>query len=337
MVEARLLPYLIATGLLSAGTVTAGRVRITRTWGRSGGFLVEAETPAGAAHTSFFIKGALRNRFDPALARETLVYQWLWETFAHLPRFTPRSFGYDQNNGLLISSLAEHATTLHTHLHGSKAVRLAATCGSTLAHLHQGPWTLPPDGFARSQFDLCTNLTPLPLAEFHQSSAATLECIRIVQSYPELWRELDALRSAWEPNASIHGDLRGANILIGAGRTPKVWLVDWELAGPGDAAWDLACFLANYLIHWIETERPPRPEPARAFWSHYAAAANISQPQHEHWLTRIARFLAVRLVQNAIESSASRFTPPPDAFLSLQLAQNLLREPRAGLSAVLGL
>jgi hypothetical protein len=50
---------------------------------------------------------------------------------------------------------------------------------------------------------------------------------------------------AWRSTHLMHGDLRWANCLVdGAG---GVVLVDWEYAGLGDPAWDLACALAEYL------------------------------------------------------------------------------------------
>ena len=54
----------------------------------------------------------------------------------------------------------------------------------------------------------------------------------------------------------VNHDLKWDNVVL-TGPTQQPVLVDWELAGLGDPAWDLGCLLAEHLV------RDPLAQPAR--------------------------------------------------------------------------
>ena len=60
-----------------------------------------------------------------------------------------------------------------------------------------------------------------------------------------------------DEDAFVHGDLRWDNCLAlaapGLARRTRVLLIDWELAGRGDAAADLGAALGEYLRLWVDS------------------------------------------------------------------------------------
>ena len=116
--------------------------------------------------------------------------------------------------------------------------------------------------------------------------------------------------------------------------------MDWELAGPGPAEFDVGAVLADYLRSWVgsipmvEPGAPGRlasraghplnrMQPAvHAFWSAYKRA-NPSGPS----LRRVVQLAAVRVLQSAVESAQSLASPSAHVVTLLQLADNMLREP----------
>jgi aminoglycoside phosphotransferase (APT) family kinase protein len=70
-----------------------------------------------------------------------------------------------------------------------------------------------------------------------------------------LWQWLDAgpavraaiagLERAWTPRALLHGDVKFDNVLAS---DAGLLLVDWELAGRGEPAWDLAGVVDGLLL-----------------------------------------------------------------------------------------
>jgi hypothetical protein len=149
-------------------------------------------------------------------------------------------------------------------------------------------------------------------------------------------------------------DLRWDNCLAiaapGAGRRTQTLLVDWELAGRGEAALDVGTVLAEYLSAWVgsipivEVATPGRllslaryplrrMQPAiDAFWSAYRATSPAPPA-----LGRVLEMAAVRLLNTAVERAQVLAAPSAHLVMLLQLAENVLREPETAAHTLLGL
>jgi Ser/Thr protein kinase RdoA (MazF antagonist) len=220
----------------------------------------------------------------------------------------------------------------------------ARLLGRTLAALHRLPAgeveALPPDVDRMWALSL-----PEPPHELVLDlSSGAQEVVARVQAGRHLCERLGELRDAPGEDALVHGDLRWANCLAlaapGAERRTRVVLVDWELAGPGAAAFDVGTVLAEYLSVWIGSipiadpadpgrliarARHPleRMRPAiHDFWSAY----RLANPLHPT-LRRVVELGAVRLLQTAVEHAQGLAAPTAHVMTLVQLADNLLRDP----------
>lgn len=148
-------------------------------------------------------------------------------------------------------------------------------------------------------------------------------------------------------DALVHGDLRWENLLVAPGPAPRVWLVDWEMGGAGEQAWDAACVAAAAVSAWLSSiPGIPGVPPARlaaeaaipmealtpglvAFWSAYRAA--VPGSRRDAWAERCAQLAAVRLVHIGFEWTDLDTGLRPVAVAHLQVAANILGDPaRAG-------
>ena len=127
-------------------------------------------------------------------------------------------------------------------------------------------------------------------------------------------------------------------------------LIDWEVAGPGPAAFDVGTVLAEYLAAWIESIPIVEPaDPGRLvararhpldrmrpavhdFWSAYRAADPLCPA-----LRRVIELAAVRLLQVAVEHAQRLSAPSAHVVTLLQLADNMLRDPEEAALALLAL
>ncbi len=230
----------------------------------------------------------------------------------------------------------------------------ARVLGRTLAALHR----LPADDVEELPQDVdrmwALSLPEPPHELVLDLSAGAQDLVARVQASNHLCHRLDELRNTPDDDVPVHGDLRWANCLAlaapGSERRTRVVLVDWELAGPGAAAFDVGTVLAEYLSAWIGSipigdpgdpgrlvarARHPleRMRPAiHEFWSAYRIANPLCPP-----LRRVVELGAVRLLQTAVEHAQGLAAPTAHVVTLVQLADNMLRNPEDAALTLLAL
>ncbi|MFM7235955.1 MAG: phosphotransferase family protein [Cyanobium sp.] len=118
------------------------------------------------------------------------------------------------------------------------------------------------------------------------------------RSFRQGWAE-------WRTGTLVHGDLRTTNALLDRTGT-RIWLVDWELACSGDAAWDLGSLLADVLATLaLEHHRVEVGEESMALFHtalrSYRLVHPSPPPEWAGLLERSVRLAGIRLVQTVLE------------------------------------
>lgn len=269
----RLLPRLVARGMLDGDAALAGRVTVEpRT--RSHHVAVirqDARAVCVAKHH--------RDSPDPGDAADTevAVYRWLAATgllsgaddatVALAPTLL------DVVDGTLLLEARDGDLALHLALADGtfEAATLLAGLGGLLGRLHAAsppevgrptaaagpPWVL-----ALADAHLPPSLAPDPrivaLAGEVAEDAALSGCLRALS------RRWPGTQTSGEVGRTVlvHGDVKFDNVLVapasggptsaaarpGGPATPRLRLLDWELAGAGLAAWDLAGVVDGLLV-----------------------------------------------------------------------------------------
>lgn len=117
--------------------------------------------------------------------------------------------------------------------------RFDAACralADALVQLHTCPVTSS-SGLPRAPQPWALRSDDLPASMRGSPPGSTCAAVLEVARAPEVRAALDHAAVRWAASAWIHGDVSPGNIIIHAGRAV---LVDWEGAGLGDPAWDLA-------------------------------------------------------------------------------------------------
>jgi hypothetical protein len=192
---------------------------------------------------------------------------------------------------------------------------------------------------------------------FARLSPANRQVLQLIQKEPTMVAALESLRIEWKADTIVHNDLKGDNVIV----TPTddgrvgIHIVDWELVQVGDAAWDVGSVLRDFLDYWLlcvplsgdltpeemlEGARIPLKNlhPAvRAFWSAYHTAAHLDTSELGPFLLRSIRLAAARMAQGAYELSLRAQQPSNYAYGMLQLAINILADPRDASLQLFGL
>lgn len=97
------------------------------------------------------------------------------------------------------------------------------------------------------------------------------------------------------PGCLVHHDLKWDNIVMAGGRPI---LLDWEMAGLGDPAWDLGCLLAEHLIRTPDGRLDPG---ARALLTGYATSSRLRPVVRPAFAHRVCLAAALRTAQLGLE------------------------------------
>ncbi len=357
-------PYLIESGLVSARSIVEGDLAVLDASRRNSNFKVVSERG-----TSYLIKQGVDRERAGTVANEATVCSFLQSDAAYAPLrpYLPVLHMYSPEEHVEVFELLRDACDLreyHTRL-GRFPTNLATDLGLVLGTLHSAR------SLAGKTGQMQHRDAPWPLtlhrpsfALYERMSNANVQLVSTMQSFPAFGMLLDALRARWpefaegEAGTLVHYDIKLDNLLVvrdRSGRTKCIKLVDWELAGLGDPAWDVGALFGEYLGFWllsipITGENPPehfldmalyplsRIQPALgAFWRSYKEQMGLDGQEAAQFLWRAVAYAACRLLQTAFESSqgASRLTG--NALCFLQLSFNVLQRPFEAAAQLLGI
>jgi aminoglycoside phosphotransferase len=340
--------YLLSLGLVKPRAVVDDDLAVVDASRRNSVFI--AATPAGPA---YIVKQAGPHSVR-TLEHEAAVLRVLANA-TELAGLVPTVVHHDADAARLILRTPGGARDWIEHHGAGRFPRLPARIlGRALAHLHRLP--------ADSVEDLPPGVDPMWALSLPEPSHELLldlstgahDLVARLQASHAVRDRLQALRDRDADVALVHGDLRWDNCLLvtapGSRRRTRVLLVDWELAGPGAAGFDVGTVLAEYLCLWVGSipivdpgdpgrlvgqARHPlrRMQPAiQGFWSAYGFR-NPRRPTLRH----VIQLAAVRVLQTAVENAQGLSAPSVHVMTLVQLADNMLRSPEDVASSLLGL
>lgn len=188
-------------------------------------------------------------------------------------------------------------------------VAVARSLGRTVAGWHAATTGIP---LPQSAAAGVLHMPRTPPAEWGFAAPAAREFGEMMVRDETLAALLTSGAEAWRPRCLVHADLKCDNCLIGDpagddGGTPRIWVIDWELSGLGDPAWDLASVIAEYVL--IRTAARSAAPPGESICSpvvtalteSYAAAAGLVD---SGFWRRTTLFCVARLLHLGLESAS---------------------------------
>lgn len=353
-----LIHYLLERGLLDRRAVVDGDVTVVEGARRHHNYSVIRRQGTG-----LFIK---RMQPDQAMSAQTLqkeaacyVMMESDPALAEIHALMPRFRAYDPDRHLLVLELigdGENLSELHRRVNGFPE-DIAQRAGELLARYHEASSRdlLPRANTAifQGQPPWILSFHLMPRGSMQNLSAANGQFMSILQGYPDFAKALDRIRSGWRRDVLIHGDMKFDNVVVRGARTSEqtMHVVDWELADIGDSAWDVASILQAYLTWWIASlQQIPASGPndaaeypletiqpaIRAFWKAYVASRRLGSRDADAELERAVSYAGARMLQTVYESMAWAPALTQQAVWQVQACINILKEPRAAATDLLG-
>jgi hypothetical protein len=355
--------YLAERRLLTLPSVVAGDFMVCEQSSRNYNLKVIRHKSPG-----FFIK-QVRQR-NPAytltLEREAKCY----EMSSRHPRFgamaalLPKCHHWDPASTILVLEMLPDAENLWEHHQrlGCFPREMAELQGDKLGSYHRQVELFFP---ALEELQLFDKKLPWILSihetqpqYLSQMSQGNAQLLQILRDYPGLTNALDALKRSWAFRALIHGDVKWENLLLYREKPEDpldIRIIDWEMADLGDECWDTGAIFQAYLSFWIFS-LPLSPGVSldqaaaasrfrgedmqvalAAFWTRYAAARGFGRATSRRYLERCMACAAARMVQTAYEGIQQSPQITPQALCQLQMSMNILRDPAAAVSQMVGL
>jgi Ser/Thr protein kinase RdoA (MazF antagonist) len=347
-------PYLLERNLVSVAAIVEGDLEVIDAGRRNHNLkIVRRDGP------SYLIKqpGEGEHSTDMTIRCEAAFYNHCKRDpiAAEVGEVLPNLYCWDEERNLLVLELVD-GRPLWTHYAATSPPEFscdsAAPLGDALGTFHRA---------FRERLSLSDEWAGLPTAPpwilfahrptpeiFARLSPANLQVLKLLQKNRTMTASLETLCNEWTPDALIHNDIKGDNVLVTTHTDGhvSVRIVDWELIQIGDAAWDVGTVFRDFLDYWLlsvplsgdlspeqmlEGAHVPlaKIHPAtRAFWQAYRRAAWIDPDTAGPFLLRALRFAAARMAQGAYELSSTVPQPSNYAVAMLQLAANILADPR---------
>jgi aminoglycoside phosphotransferase (APT) family kinase protein len=275
---------------------------------------------------------ALANGRD--LGRELFVYR-LAGWIPQLASTVPRARVVDEAHQVLVMEAVGGPTAWPPVLDAGAPLSLdvASRLGTLMAGWHAATqdlalWSSPAVGILH-----------LPDAVEHavvSRSSAAQELMRSITSDQELAAALRETRNNWRDRCLIHGDVRRENWI--AERTSSragVRVIDWELSGSGDPAWDLGSVVADAALDVVRNvevgDKPwswrPHQNPGLGkFLARYVTGGGLLRPREQEDWVHVTLCTAARLIHIATEWAEMQDSlmsgPAPHV---VELARHVLR------------
>jgi aminoglycoside phosphotransferase (APT) family kinase protein len=180
---------------------------------------------------------------------------------------------------------------------------------------------------------------------------------QLAQGIAELSTAPAAVRSlgeSWRRTHVMHGDLKFANVVVGrdaGSRARRLWLIDWELGGVGDPAWDLGSVVGQLLATWVGSMAIRREvdladivadadfDLAAAdrwltdWWQAYRSARTT--PMADDLAARTCAFAGVRTIQTAFEIGQQSHRATGLMMTMAQAGANVVAAPGRAIASIL--
>lgn len=325
---------------------------------------------------SFFIKQI--QRWDEmamtTLRREAETYQAGHnnEDFAALKPLLPKYYDFDPSRHTLVIELLNEGESLAEYClrTGAFPPGVAASLGTSLAACHTGAGTAMKAAANEAALArimpwiVMIHRQPPEATNFNSHSRQLLEYLK---SDSRVITALDALQANWRTGSFIHGDLKWDNYIVtprGDGGEYDLKIIDWELAGFGDADWDVGSVFQSFLsfpLVTMQTFSQELPSDLRAlmqyssantmaaireFWIGYVTTAQLNEAAAGECIVRSMQHCAARMMQTGFEMTEV-IKPPLDKYYSdiltakayclVRVAMSIFHDPSQALGLLFNL
>lgn len=301
--------YLIQNGLVSLKSVVEGDLMVRDASSRNTNFLIN-QFEVGGKKLLIKQPDIEDEKYVNDMKVEAEVYECISKNsaFSKIRKFVPKIHHYDNQNFILVmEQLTGVCRVFDYQFHGRNYPdkEIVQTMASILARFH------------KISLHKISHLKPtfpwfLEVADDNYYKKIKKDDKKAYKILKPIFENEDAMqfvkeaKAMWESNSFVHLDTRLTNWLIPykhkAGNKNQIWLIDFELAGIGDATWDIGFLFGEFIYfdtyinaHAIEIEFNKNylssEEAIKSFWGSYTKQRLVDDAFKE----KVVRFTAIKI------------------------------------------
>lgn len=271
------------------------------------------------------------------IRKEYLFYDKI--TTDKLHKYLPLHLGFDENNGILFRQWIKNSNNLDEYLHKVDQVeeqRIISLLSTCLAKFHLN--LVNQLNLVKIYGSLFETFPPSLLLMYKSEQKpfyewTTSNRLKLYNSYlstPENSNLVYALRNlanSWNDSVTtiIHADIKPSNIIIE--NQQNIYLIDWEMAMAGDAAWDVASVLYYYVkrffLHYQSvTSLSTIKSQFQHFWSEYST--NNALINNDEFKNRVIGYTGVKIIDNYLQEIKGIFFESESIESLVELGKDLV-------------
>jgi thiamine kinase-like enzyme len=339
--------YLLENQLIDKKAIIEGDLLIRDVSSRNTNFLVNQFHENGI---KILIKQPDINddEYIESMKVEAGIYQLIFnnEAFEQVKHYLPKFNLYDSQNYILIMEQISGVCRVFDYLfHGLNLPdkNISEHFATALASLHNIK-------IEQSSFSEIPKSYPWFLNVGQKSYQK-----KIKKSHPETYQYLSeifenkkwmaiisSIKRNWQEENIIHLDSRFTNWMISFRHQPTqndpLWLIDWEMAGKGDSAWDIAFLIGEWInlgLFFQESHPTVFPDVEQTiktqiniFWKNYVDKRGFFSPQKKDFQKRVCRYLTLRILMMVYEIMVEYEEESETTITLINLFKNVIEKPQ---------
>jgi Phosphotransferase enzyme family len=332
--------------LLDASSFISDSVRVVAASHRNHSYIIESENGP-----SYFLKQGVSDSTIISVRREATFYEAASRSFRAFQKHMPGFVCFVPECFALVLELVRRAAPMN-HSTQRTSSRPYSSLGVAMALLHSKS-TLVGVKADHQPSPTILRVGDLSPADLKTISAAGVELIRTIQSFPDFESVLTSAFERSSERCLTHNDFKSSNCLVG--QSSRAIIIDWEFAALGDPAWDVGCVLADILATWLFSmplgsqvavqllptvaARPLRvlhPN-IRSFWLAYSDKRELRGDRRAEFLLRATKCAGLKLSQLAFEICQNATSLSATELFLMQTSWNILRRPVEALVRLFGI
>lgn len=305
--------YLLNFGFLDKKSIIEGDLLIRDASSRNTNFLVNRFQDKSK---NILVKqpDILDEDYVQSMEIEANIYKMIYSRveFEEIRKFIPEYLKYDEENHILIMKQLNGVCRIFDYFYYGPFIAdsgIIAGFAECLSGMHNIPTEVLKNSTLKEAYPWFLDVSNKDyIKNIKENFPVAYEVMKEVFDNKAWMKVFRKARKNWKSGSFIHLDVRFTNWMISyrhqAVIESPIWLIDWEMAGMGDPAWDISFLIGDWInlgLYLKENYSKEFPnvelkivQQINNFWHQYCLKRNFNDLEKNELKIRVSQYLLVK-------------------------------------------